>query len=155
MNLSVVLNLLLIFSVFCDLLDLKSIFSDISMATLLSLVIICMEYLLLSFHFESFCIFGIKVNLSVVGSWYFIYCVHLISSVREFDQFIFQVIVYKEGFLSFCCLFSSFFVPHFLHYYLFCLLDFFSSAMFKFLNFLLYIFYSYILCSYQRDILKF
>ena len=117
------------------------------------LVTVFMDYLFPAFLFQHVCVFGSQVHLLQTAQSciiFFIYYANMSLLIGEFNLFTFKVITDNKAPLSHAnCFLYTFFVSHFLHYYLLMCLD--DSKMFKFLtHFLLCIFYSYFLCGHQR-----
>lgn len=67
----------------------------------LTLVSVCVEYLLPAFYFQFICIFTGKMNLLLVYSWiivFFINCTNLNHSYGAFNSFIFKINIDMWGF---------------------------------------------------------
>ena len=100
---------------FVNLLALKSILSDISIASLLSFGYSLDGMSFLSFYFRSLCLWSSSVSL-VDSIWldHVLLSILLISVLGGFNPFTFKVISHKEGLLLFYCLFSVCFRGFFL-----------------------------------------
>lgn len=124
-------------SFFCFLktFQLRSIFSDISIATpALFWLLFAWNVFFCPLTFSVICIFVFKLSLlqtwqNIVGSYVFIHSANLYFLTEVFNLFPCKLITDKESLTSVICYLPSSFSPHFLHY---CLL--FVFAWFFFLS---------------------